>query len=104
MSGSIQDGRWRFDLARPVHLDYGYAVTSHSSQGQTADRVLVHFDLERAGALIDERMVYVAISRGRHDVRIYTSDTRHLLMALDPDRKQSQSLRHEATVSLGLSR
>jgi len=24
------------------HLDYGYAVTSHSSQGQTADRVLVH--------------------------------------------------------------
>ena len=24
------------------HVDYGYAVTSHSSQGATADRVLVH--------------------------------------------------------------
>jgi ATP-dependent exoDNAse (exonuclease V) alpha subunit len=26
------------------HLDYGYAVTSHSAQGQTADRVIVHVD------------------------------------------------------------
>jgi ATP-dependent exoDNAse (exonuclease V) alpha subunit len=28
------------------HLDDGYAVTSYSSQGQTADRVLVHGDTE----------------------------------------------------------
>ena len=47
--------RLRLDSGRPVtfslddhpHLDYGYAVTSHSSQGQTADRVLVHVDTER---------------------------------------------------------
>jgi len=32
------------DLNGPVHLDYGYAVTSHSSQGQTADRVLIQVD------------------------------------------------------------
>ena len=24
------------------HLDHGYAMTSHSSEGQTADRVLIH--------------------------------------------------------------
>jgi hypothetical protein len=30
------------------HLDHGYAVTSHSSQGQTADRVLIHVDTELA--------------------------------------------------------
>ena len=30
------------------HLDHGYAVTSHSSQGQTAERVLVHVDTELA--------------------------------------------------------
>jgi hypothetical protein len=29
------------DPNRHMHLDYGYAVTSHSSQGQTADRVLI---------------------------------------------------------------
>jgi hypothetical protein len=30
------------DLRKHLHLDHGYAMTSHSSQGQTADRVLIH--------------------------------------------------------------
>ena len=34
------------DLVKNPHLDHGYAVTSHSSQGQTADRVLIHVDTE----------------------------------------------------------
>jgi ATP-dependent exoDNAse (exonuclease V) alpha subunit len=33
-----------FNIRENPHLDYGYAVTSHSSQGQTADRVLIHVD------------------------------------------------------------
>jgi ATP-dependent exoDNAse (exonuclease V) alpha subunit len=33
-----------FNIRENPHLDYGYAVTSHSSQGQTADRVLVQID------------------------------------------------------------
>lgn len=32
------------DPRQHPHLDHGYAVTSHSSQGQTAERVLVHVD------------------------------------------------------------
>jgi hypothetical protein len=36
------------DPNRHMHLDYGYAVTSHSSQGQTADRVLINVDTELA--------------------------------------------------------
>jgi ATP-dependent exoDNAse (exonuclease V) alpha subunit len=67
-------------------LDYGYAVTSHSSQGQTADRVLVHIDLERAGeGLVNQRLAYVAVSRGRYDAQIYTNDKRQLAAALDRD-------------------
>lgn len=31
------------------HVDDGYAVTSHSSQGLTADRVLLYIDSERGG-------------------------------------------------------
>ncbi|WP_181522886.1 hypothetical protein, partial [Pseudomonas aeruginosa] len=31
------------------HLDHGYAVTSYSSQGLTADRVLLYIDSEQAG-------------------------------------------------------
>jgi hypothetical protein len=63
------------DLRAHPHLDFGYAVTSHSSQGQTADRVLVHIDVERAGEqLVNRRLAYVAISRGRYDAQIYTND------------------------------
>jgi hypothetical protein len=35
-----------FDSQRFPHLDHGYAVTSYSSQGQTAERVLIHVDTE----------------------------------------------------------
>jgi ATP-dependent exoDNAse (exonuclease V) alpha subunit len=38
-----------FNIKENPHLDYGYAVTSHSSQGQTANRVLIHVDTARAG-------------------------------------------------------
>ena len=64
-----------FNLEQNRHLDYGYAVTSHSSQGTTADRVLVHVDTEQAHEkLINSRLAYVAISRARYDAQIYTND------------------------------
>ena len=34
------------DPAKPPHPDHGYAVTSYSSPGQTADRVLINVDTE----------------------------------------------------------
>jgi len=62
-------------LREHPHLDYGYAVTSHSSQGTTADRVLVHVDTENAHKrLINSRLAYVAVSRGRYDAQIFTND------------------------------
>ena len=77
------------------HVDYGYAVTSHSSQGQTADRVLVHIDLERAGELlVNRRLAYVAVSRGRYDAQIYTNDKTQLAAALDRD------VSHRAAIEL----
>ena len=63
------------NLREHPHLDYGYAVTSHSSQGTTADRVLVHVDTENAHEqLINSRLAYVAVSRGRYDAQIFTND------------------------------
>ena len=38
----------QFNIREHPHVDYSYAVTSHSSQGATADRVLVHVDTEQA--------------------------------------------------------
>src|SRR3984893_7502871 len=75
-----------FNIKEIPPLDYGYAVTSHSSQGQTADRVLVHVDTEQAGEkLVNRRLAYVAVSRGRYDAQIYTNDKSHLTEQLSRD-------------------
>ncbi len=67
-------------------FDLGYAVTSHSSQGQTADRVLVHVTTEHSSAqLVNRRLAYVAVSRGRFDAQIYTDDKARLGDALQRD-------------------
>ena len=68
------------------HLDYGYAVTSHSSQGVTADRVLVHVDTENAREqLVNSRLAYVSVSRGRYDAQIFTDDADKLGNELSRD-------------------
>ena len=79
-------GAVEFDPARHPHLDHGYAVTSHSSQGQTADRVLIHVDTALgAKDLLNNRMAYVAVSRGAHDAQLFTDDRQGLEAALGRD-------------------
>jgi len=70
-----------------------YAVTSYSSQGQTADRVLVHVDVERAPEkLVNQRLAYVAVSRGRYDAQIFTSDKSQLGNALSRESSHRPAL------------
>jgi ATP-dependent exoDNAse (exonuclease V) alpha subunit len=74
------------DSNRHMHLDYGYAVTSHSSQGQTADRVLIHVDTELGTKdLLNSRMAYVAVSRCAHDAQIFTNNAAALGQELSRD-------------------
>jgi ATP-dependent exoDNAse (exonuclease V) alpha subunit len=90
-----------FNIKENPHLDYGYAVTSHSSQGQTADRVLVHVDTEQAGEkLVNRRLAYVAVSRGRYDAQVYTNDKTSLAEGLGRDvshRSAMESSRESAS-------
>jgi ATP-dependent exoDNAse (exonuclease V) alpha subunit len=80
-----QIARDQIDAKHP-HLDHGYAVTSHSSQGQTAERVLIHVDTELAAKdLLNSRMAYVAVSRGAEDAQVYTNDRAKLPEALGHD-------------------
>jgi conjugative relaxase-like TrwC/TraI family protein len=81
-----------FQLRRHPHLDYGYAVTSHSSQGQTADRVLIHAGTEESPHLVNSRMAYVAVSRGRYDAQIYTNDKSELAQHLSRDVSHSTAI------------
>jgi conjugative relaxase-like TrwC/TraI family protein len=78
------------------HLDHGYAMTSHSSQGQTADRVLIHVDTELgAKDLLNSRMAYVSVSRGRYDAQIYTNNAPTLGQELSRDVSHSPAIQQE---------
>jgi len=87
LSLKMDSGRsLQIDPNKHPHLDYGYAMTSHSSQGQTANRVLIHVDTELpAKELLNSRMAYVSVSRGALDAQIFTSDREKLPTALGHD-------------------
>jgi len=81
-----------FNVRQHPHLDYGYAMTSYSSQAQTADRVLVHVESERSAGLVNNRMAYVAVSRGRYDAQIYTDDRGAIVHELGRDTSHKTAL------------
>lgn len=64
-----------FDVNEMRHLDHGYAVTSHSSQGLTADRVLVNIDSNVHPELINSRFAYVSVSRASCDAEMFTDNS-----------------------------
>ncbi len=74
-----------FNIREHPHLDHGYAVTSHSSQGQTAERVLINVDTEKGEQLVNSRMAYVSVSRGQYDAQIYTDNRSELAHDLSRD-------------------
>ena len=83
----------QINIREHPHVDYGYAVTSHSSQGVTPGRVLVHVDTEQARAeLINSRLAYVSVSRGRYDAQIYTNDAQKLGEELSRDVSKHAAL------------
>ncbi len=91
-----------FNARQHPHLDYGYAVTSHSSQGQTADRVLIHVDSDQAhDELLNSRMAYVSVSRAQYDAQIYTNDAATLGQELSRDVSKSVALK-DVTIAKSL--
>jgi conjugative relaxase-like TrwC/TraI family protein len=81
-----------FDTSQMRHFDHGYAVTSHSSQGLTTDRVLVNMDTTAHPELINTRFAYVSVSRASKDARIYTNDVSTLAERLSTDISKTSAL------------
>ena len=79
-------------INRLKHIDYGYASTSHSSQGATVDRVIVNIDTLRSVELVNRKQFYVSISRARHAATIYTDDRSALQRAVSRTREKSIAL------------
>lgn len=88
---------------KPVHLDYAYVSTAHSSQGLTADRALINVDTK--SRTTGQDVYYVGISRARDHALIYTDDHAKLPAAvsreaikhaaLDLDSRHQQRLQRE---------
>jgi conjugative relaxase-like TrwC/TraI family protein len=67
------------------HLTHGYVVTSHASQGVTVDKVFIGVSSESFPATY-QRTGYVAVTRGKEQVKIFTDDRNELLKAVSrPD-------------------
>ena len=87
--------KFTFDPQQFRHIDHGYAVTSHSSQGLTVDRVLINADTRESFRLLNDRMAYVAVSRAREEALIYTDSTQNLRETLNRGTNKEMAL--EAT-------
>lgn len=85
-------GRVELNPAENRHFDYGYAMTSHSAQGVTADRVLINADTKTHPQLVNSRFAYVAISRARLDATIYTNDSAAIEARLGNEFSKSSAL------------
>jgi conjugative relaxase-like TrwC/TraI family protein len=82
----------RFDVEQTRHFDHGYAVTSHSSQGLTSERVLVNMDTEVHPELVNSRFAYVSVSRASHDAQIFTNDASTLADRLSRDISKASAI------------
>ena len=95
------DRRVQFDAKQHPHFDHGYAVTSHSSQGLTAERVLVNADTGVHPDLLNSRFGYVSISRASHEATLYTDDMTRLNPQLGADVSKTSALEVHRTPSIG---
>jgi leucyl aminopeptidase len=84
--------RIEFNASEHRHFDHGYAVTSHSSQGLTAERVLVNMDTEVHPDLVNSRFAYVSVSRASHEAHIYTNDAESLGKTLSRDANKTSAV------------
>jgi ATP-dependent exoDNAse (exonuclease V) alpha subunit len=92
-----------FNAGEHRHFDHGYAVTSHSSQGLTAERVLVHADSSVHPDLLNSRFAYVSISRASHDAVFFTDDMAKLGPQLGADVSKTSALEISQTSSVAQS-
>jgi conjugative relaxase-like TrwC/TraI family protein len=77
----------RISLAQAQNLDYALVSTTYSSQGKTADRVLISADFT-----IGQESFYVAASRARHELKIYTEYPTRLVELAQQSKAKENAL------------
>jgi conjugative relaxase-like TrwC/TraI family protein len=101
ISARLESGQEvNFDPAEHRHFDHGYAVTSHSAQGLTAERVLVNADTGVHPDLLNSRFGYVSISRASHEATIFTDNLAKLNPKLSADISKTSALEFGQSASV----
>jgi conjugative relaxase-like TrwC/TraI family protein len=100
ISARLDNGRpIEFDAMTHRHFDHGYAVTSHSAQGLTAERVLINADTGVHPHLLNSRFGYVAVSRASHEAIVFTDDASRLQPRLGTEVTKTAALEVAQNVS-----
>lgn len=77
----------KISLSQPQQMDYALVSTTYSSQGKTADRVLIAAD-----STIGKESFYVAVSRAKYELKLYTEDKADLLERAQKTRAKENPL------------
>lgn len=85
-----------FDASKKLHLDYAYVSTVHSAQGLTSSRVIAN--IEAQSKTVSKDWYYVAISRAKHSVKVYTENLKQLpaSVARASTKQAAMDLEHKA--------
>ncbi len=75
------------------YIDHGYAVTDYKSQGQTSRDVIYHADTSSG---VNYNQAYVAVTRGKHSLKIYTNDKENFREQLKNEQQKTSTLDYEA--------
>ena len=105
VTAGLSDNRQiEFNAREHPHFDHGYAVTSHSSQGLTAERVLVHADTSVHPDLLNSRFAYVSVSRASHDAVLFTDDVAKLgpQLAADVSKTSALEINQASSITQGI--
>jgi hypothetical protein len=102
IAARLDDNRQiEFKAGEHRHFDHGYAVTSHSAQGLTSERVLIHADTRVHPDLLNSRFGYVSISRASHEATVFTNDSSKLGQQLASEITKTSALASDQAVSIG---
>lgn len=99
----LDSGKFQtLDLTKSTdqHLRHGYVQTAHATQGRTAERVMIHAD-SHATNLVDQKMMYVGISRAKVSAAVYTDNSAKLVSAIKERAGERQVAIERPAVALG---
>lgn len=87
----MDDGRTiQANLGELRNVDYGYVSTSYSSQSATFDSVIVNVATQSQTS--NRELAYVSMSRGRHDLQLYTDDSTKLAASLSRETERPTAI------------